>query len=535
MLLTAHYVIPVTEELLVSGIEDGAVLVRAGRIADIGPAQELRRRYPDELVSDFGMAALVPGFVNCHTCLEKTILRGITNDASYIAWRSYLLEKESLLSPYEWQHSALLGAYEAASAGYTTLADVSRTGASVDALRNIGLRGIVFRETGARERQDVQANVRQALEDTARWRAAGPGPLSTCGDDVTAVTCPVDSSFARTADAGAPGWPGGPGEPRGSVPVPDLAAVDPEPIQLRFGLASQNLYSCHPELLRELARAAAEEQLPLSVDISGSIEEYNYIRYGHTPFAADDSAAALPAATGQAGASASAAGADSLRKYASPALLPTGCSPVVYAHNWGILDAPEVLAVNCVKLDADDIELLARSQVSVAVCTRANAKLGMGVAPVIEMRKAGIRVGLGTSSAAACDTLDPIDEMRFSLLAQRAVGASKGFITSPDMMRMGTLESARALGMDAEIGSLEVGKRADIVAVDLSGSTQVPTHFPNSAVIHTSDRDDVIMTMVGGRTVYDRRDTLCPVRTVDARQLRCAVSVINQARAKLRA
>ncbi|MEE8719212.1 MAG: amidohydrolase family protein, partial [Coriobacteriales bacterium] len=139
-----------------------------------------------------------------------------------------------------------------------------------------------------------------------------------------------------------------------------------------------------------------------------------------------------------------------------------------------------------------------------------------------------------TSTSAACDSLDPIDEMRFTLLVQRAVGGRDGFITSPDMMRMGTLESARALGLDDRIGSLEVGKLADIVAVDLSHSSQVPTHFPNSAVIHTSDRDDVIMTMIDGKVVYDARDEIAQMRTIDVREISRAVDDIRSARTKLR-
>lgn len=466
MLLLARYVLPVTDDLLVSGIENGAVLVRDGRIADIGAASDLRERYPEEEVTDYGVAALVPGFVDCHSRLEMSILRGIANDASYVSWRAFLLGKERLLDEQDWKDSALMGANEAVRSGITTIADVTRTGYSVDALRRIGMRGIVFREVGAKTREQIETNMTEAANDIEAWKSSSDQGL------------------------------------------------------LEFGIASESFYTCHPELLGEVARYASSAGVPVCVDIAGSIEEYNFIKYGHTPFASfvEGDPTDLSTADMQ-----------------SPALPPTGCSPVKYALNWDILDVDRVLAVNCVKVDDADIAALAERNVSVAVCSRANAKLGMGVAPIIAMRKAGIRVGLGTSSSAACDSLDPIDEMRFTLLVQRAVGGRDGFITSPEMMRIGTLESARALGMDDQIGSLEVGKLADIVAVDLSHSSQVPTHFPNSAVIHTSDRDNVIMTMIGGQVVYDARDEIAQMHTIDSREIRRTVDDIRCVRTKLRA
>ncbi len=465
MILTAHYVLPVTEDLLVNGIVHGAVLVSGNKIADMGTAAEVCSRHPEEQVVDFGEAALVPGFVDCHTNLETSILRGITNDASYVSWRAYLMRKERLLDERDWRDSALMGAYEAVRSGITTVADVTRRGYSVEALRRLGMRGVVYREVGARTREQITTNMERAADDIESWQAQGEGGL------------------------------------------------------LSYGIASESVYTCHPEMLGEVSRYATQRGLPVCVDVAGSIEEYNFIKYGHTPFASfiEGDPTDLSATDMQ-----------------SPAILPTDCSPVQYVQMWNILDVPDVLAVNCVKVDDADIASLAERGVSVAVCSRANAKLGMGVAPVIAMRKAGITVGLGTSTSAACDSLDPIDEMRFTLLVQRAVGGRDGFITSPDMMRMGTLESARALGLDDRIGSLEAGKLADIVAVDLSHSSQVPTHFPNSAVIHTSDRDDVIMTMIDGKVVYDARDEIAQMRTIDVREISRAVDDIRSARTKLR-
>ena len=256
----------------------------------------------------------------------------------------------------------------------------------------------------------------------------------------------------------------------------------------------------------------------MAIHLAGSQEECDFIRYGSSPFSiASDS--------------------DTHRAFEhrqALELLPAGCSPVQYALNWDILSVPEVLAIHCVKVDARDIEVLAEYGVNVAVCPRANAKLGMGVAPIVQMQEAGITVGLGTDSPAAADSIDPIEEMRFTMLALRAVNGLKGFIQGPDMIRMATLDSARALGMDDIVGSLDPGKQADIVAIDLSDSRQAPTHFPTSAVVHTADRDNILMTMVGGRIVFDASDKFGHVLTADMGNMRRIVSNIEKLRKRLR-
>jgi 5-methylthioadenosine/S-adenosylhomocysteine deaminase len=173
--------------------------------------------------------------------------------------------------------------------------------------------------------------------------------------------------------------------------------------------------------------------------------------------------------------------------------------------------------------------------VTVATCPRANAKLGMGLAPIVKMRQAGITVGLGTDSPAAADSIDPIEEMRFTMLALRATNGKDGFIEGPDMIKMATLDSARALGIDHLVGSLEPGKQADIVAIDLSDSRQAPTHFPTSAVGHTADRDNIIMTMVGGRVLFDANDRYGRVLTVDMSDIRRIMTSVERLRKQMRA
>lgn len=460
MLLTARYVLPVSTPY----IENGAVLVRDDKVVEVGDAVELKRRYPEEDVRDFGMAAIMPGFVDCHSHLEYAIMRGLLNDAPYAEWKAFVLEKEGLLTEQDWIDSAVLGAYEAVSAGITTVADVTATGASLPAAERLGLRGIIYREVGAASRDQVAPAMQAAVDQIATWRST-----STSG-------------------------------------------------RFRFGIGPDSLYTCHPQILKEVANYATDENVPVAIHLAGSQEECDFIRYGSSPFSiASDSQTHRAFAPHQ-----------------SVELLPAGCSPVQYALNWDILSAPEVLAIHCVEVDAHDIEILRDYNVNVAVCPRANAKLGMGVAPIVQMQRAGITVGLGTDSPAAADSIDPIEEMRFTMLALRAINGKDGFIQGPDMIRMATLDSARALGMDDIVGSLDSGKQADIVAIDLSDSRQAPTHFPTSAVVHTADRDNILMTMVGGRIIFDASDRFGHVLTADMANLRRIVANIEKLRKRLR-
>lgn len=411
-------------------IENGAVLVRDDHIADVGYATDLKMRYPDEPVKDFGLAVLMPGFVDVHTHLEYTVLRGVSPDVPYAAYKTSVDERAQLLTREDWQESALLGGLEAVASGITTVADITATGASAAAVDALGLRGVIYREAETMEKSEVDKAIDRADEDIQRWRA------------------------------------------------------DYDTSRITVGMGADTLYRCHPELLRAMAAYGADGT-PLAVHVACSQEEYDFVAYGSSPFSVHNH--------------------ELERGYGidMPPWLPTGVSPVRYVLNWGILDAPNVLAIHCVHVSDEDVRYLADRDVAVAYCPRCNAKLGMGVAPVNKFLQAGLRVGLGTDSPAASDSMDMIDEMRIGLLLQRANGDRKSFITTGQMVRMATLDGARALGLADKVGSLEPGKQADIIAIDLHNSHQVPTHFPDAAIVHTANQDNVIMTMVAGKVLFD--------------------------------
>jgi 5-methylthioadenosine/S-adenosylhomocysteine deaminase len=285
----------------------------------------------------------------------------------------------------------------------------------------------------------------------------------------------------------------------------DIAAGGP----LRVGIAPHSPYTCHPELIQQAAALAIEQDMPAAIHLAGSRDEYDFVRYGSSQLAQDFRQ--------QAG-------------WSDVAWMPTGVSPVRYILQWGLFDVPRLLAVHCVQVDPADVEVLASKGVGVAHCPRCNAKLGMGIAPLKLFFKHGLTVGLGTDSPASNNTLDFFDEMRIGLLLQRGVSDEHDFyrfFTARTFVRLATIHGAKALGLDHEIGSLEVGKRADLVAVDLSASHMVPTDDPYSALVHTANQESVVMTMVAGRVLYDRGDYL----SIDSER---ALARAEEIQAKLR-
>jgi len=167
----------------------------------------------------------------------------------------------------------------------------------------------------------------------------------------------------------------------------------------------------------------------------------------------------------------------------------------------GVLAARPLL-IHCVRLGADDIARIAGAGAAVAHCPVANAKLGHGIAPLPELIEAGIRVGLGTDSVGSNNRLDLLEEARTASLLHRGRLASFDYLTPAELLRMVTLDGARALGLDDRIGSLEPGKDADLCAVSLSGAHVRPVHDPVAAVFHAARASDVVLTAVRGRVLF---------------------------------
>jgi 5-methylthioadenosine/S-adenosylhomocysteine deaminase len=170
------------------------------------------------------------------------------------------------------------------------------------------------------------------------------------------------------------------------------------------------------------------------------------------------------------------------------------------------IGGPELIAVHAVHLQPEDIEILARAQANAVHCPSSNLKLASGIAPVAALRKAGVNVALGTDGAASNNRLDMFEEMRLGALLAKARSGDAAELAAHDVLRMATLDGARALGLERQIGSLEIGKRADVIAVSLEDLDSLPCYDPTSHLVYVCSRRDVSHVWTDGECrIQDRQ------------------------------
>jgi cytosine/adenosine deaminase-related metal-dependent hydrolase len=168
---------------------------------------------------------------------------------------------------------------------------------------------------------------------------------------------------------------------------------------------------------------------------------------------------------------------------------------------------PDLLCAHCVEVDDAEIALLAQREVRVAHCPRSNALLGCGIAPLADLRAAGVVVGLGTDSPASAPSFDVFEEMRAAIYAARGRERRAGALLASEALQLATVEAARALRMDADVGTLTPGKRADLTVVSLAGSPYHPVEDPAAAVVFGGSPERVLETIVDGHTRYTSEES----------------------------
>ena len=182
-----------------------------------------------------------------------------------------------------------------------------------------------------------------------------------------------------------------------------------------------------------------------------------------------------------------------------------GMRPLERLEQMGLL-SPRLMAVHMTQLLDGEIGILAERGVSVVHCPESNLKLASGSCPVSKLQAAGINVSLGTDGASSNNDLDMIGEMRTASLLAKGVSESPVSMNAHDTISTATRNGAKALGLDHLIGSVEPGKHADLVAVDLSQPATQPVYHPLSQLVYSATRDQVSDVWIAGNQVLENRE-----------------------------
>ncbi len=300
------------------------------------------------------------------------------------------------------------------------------------------------------------------------------------------VTCFADMYYfedqVATAAAGA-GLRGVCGETVLKFPSPDAASYDDSLAECRRFLAKWKghplitpavaphaPYTCTAEILRESAALAHEFDVPLEIHLCETRQEVE----------------------------------DWLNQY--------GCTPIQWVAQQGLFDA-WVIAAHCAHVDESDLRLLARSTCGVAHNPTSNLKLASGIAPAPRIQTLGIPLGIGTDGSASNNDQDMFEELRLAALLPKGVLLDPTVTPAQSALSMATLGGARALHLDRQIGSLEVGKRADVIVVGADAPHAVPRYSLSDSnvyahLVYVAKSHDVRDTIVNGRLLMRNRQIL---------------------------
>jgi 5-methylthioadenosine/S-adenosylhomocysteine deaminase len=184
-----------------------------------------------------------------------------------------------------------------------------------------------------------------------------------------------------------------------------------------------------------------------------------------------------------------------------------GRKPVHHLHDLGLLDG-DTIAAHCIWLEADELDLLAEGRVKVVHDPESNMKLGSGIAPVLDMLRRGIDVGLGTDGCASNNDLDLFGEMGMTAKLHKVFSGDSTALKAVQVVEMATMGGARVLGMADRIGSIIPGKQADIIILDMKRPHLTPLYNPFSHLVYTARGADVLTSIIDGKIVMKERHLL---------------------------
>ncbi|UCH19397.1 MAG: amidohydrolase family protein [Deltaproteobacteria bacterium] len=229
---------------------------------------------------------------------------------------------------------------------------------------------------------------------------------------------------------------------------------------IRPSIFCHSPYTCSAETLQKAKKAAASKDLLFQIHVAETKQEWDGVNSEH------------------------------------------GISPIQYLDRIGILDR-NTLLVHCIWVDDHDVETVAERECAVSHNPESNMKLASGIAPVEKFLEAGIPVGLGTDGCASNNTLDIFQAMDMTAKLHKVCSMDPTAMDAKTVLQMATIGGARAMGLEKEIGTLEIGKQADLIIVDNCRPHLTPMYNPASHLVYAANGNDVKTSIIGGRVVME--------------------------------
>jgi 5-methylthioadenosine/S-adenosylhomocysteine deaminase len=407
--------------------DNGAVVIKGGRIVAVGPAS-IAARYQTSKTIDAGGGIVMPGMINTHTHASMTVFRGLGDDVPDRLQRFIFPLEHKLVDREIVYWGGLHGMVEMIQGGVTTMADM-----------------YYFEDEVARGAQKI-------------------GMRGVLGETVLNAPAP-DSK-----------------EPYGGIAYAQkfIEQFRGDPI-ITPAFAPHALYTVDAEHLRIIQKDADARDVPILMHVAEMTDEVTSIRKNFDK------------------------------------------TPVEYLDSIGLL-SKRLVAAHCIFVNDSDIALLKAREVGVGHNIVSNIKSAKGVAPAWKMFKDGVRIGLGTDGPMSGNTLDVIGQLGYVAKVQKLANHDRNIMPAVDAVEMATIGGARALHMEDRIGSLEVGKLADVIVFDHDSTTMTPFYDVYSTLVYAASAQDVTTTIIQGRVIMENRK----IRTVDVAEVREHVRMLGR-------
>jgi len=388
--------------------ENAAIAIQGDTILAIGPQADLTKLYQPKQTIHAEGKLILPGFINGHTHVPMTLMRGLHDDVTLHDWLyKYIFPAEAKNVTEDFvRWGTRLAAAEQIRGGVTTFADM-----------------YYFEDAVAEETK--AAGMRAVLGET--W-IDFPAPDNKSEAEMSAYT----EKFLKR-------WQGD--------------------SLIHAAAAPHSIYTCSQKTLQDAAALARKYHAPILIHTAEMKKELD----------------------------------DSLKQ--------NGMSPVQYLDKLGIL-GPDVISAHCIFVDEADRKTLAQRGTGCVHNPSSNMMLASGVSPVAEMRAAGVAVGLGTDGPAGSNNdLDLMEEMDLTAKLAKITKMDPLAMNAKAVVEMATIEGARAIHLEKEIGSLEPGKKADIILIALDRPNAVPMYDIYAALAYALKGSDVSTVIIGGKEV----------------------------------